>query len=69
MAVLQRDGYTCQVRLDVCTHHATCVHHTEGRAVTGDDPAYLVASCAPCNGKVGDPARHHDPPNQPVTTW
>jgi hypothetical protein len=23
----------------------------------GDDPAHLVAACAPCNGKVGDPTR------------
>ena len=56
--VLARDGYVCQLRLPgVCTIHATCVHHTIGKAVSGDDPRYLVASCQPCNGRIGDPQR------------
>lgn len=67
--VLVRDGYRCRLRLDVCTGLATCVHHTAGRSVTGDDPTYLVASCAPCNLKLGDPTKHSDPPNRPVTKW
>lgn len=68
-AVLARDRYRC--RLDVgrgcakhgrpcpgvCSSVATVVHHTRGKAVTGDDPAHLVASCAPCNGHIGEPAR------------
>ena len=28
--------------------------HVKGKAV-GDDPAHMVAVCAPCSGKVGDP--------------
>lgn len=56
--VLQRDNYTCRIRLPrVCTGVADCVHHTLGRAVTGDDPAYLVAACTPCNLAIGQPGR------------
>lgn len=67
--VLVRDEYQCQLELDVCTSVATCVHHTAGRSVTGDDPAYLVASCEPCNLKLGDPTKLADPPNKGVTKW
>jgi 5-methylcytosine-specific restriction endonuclease McrA len=52
--VLVRDGYLCQLRLDGCTTAATNVHHTLGKRM-GDDPAVLVAACANCNQKVGDP--------------
>lgn len=67
--VLARDGYRCQLRLDVCTRVATCAHHTLGRPVTGDDPRYVVAACAPCNLKIGDPQRCADPPNEGITRW
>ncbi len=54
--ILHRDAYTCQLKLPgVCTGQATQVHHTVGRAISGDDPAYLVAACAPCNLKTGQP--------------
>ena len=68
-AVLLRDGYRCQLKLDGCEGTATHAHHTKGRAVTGDDPAHLVAACASCNLKVGDPQRLADPPAVPVTNW
>lgn len=74
--VLARDGHRCRLRLPgVCTALATHVHHTHGRAVTGDDPDYLVAACAPCNLKIGDPAkprrpeRPSDPDPRPRTRW
>lgn len=67
--VLVRDGYRCQLKLDVCTTDATCVHHTAGRSVTGDDPNYLVAACEACNLRLGDPSKLGDPPNRPVTRW
>jgi 5-methylcytosine-specific restriction endonuclease McrA len=68
-AVLVRDGHRCQLRLpEVCTGRATHVHHTLGRAVTGDDPAHLVASCGPCNLTTGDP-RAADPPPRPAAWW
>ncbi len=67
--VLARDGYLCRLRTEVCTHRATCVHHTLGKAVTGDDPRYLVAACKPCNLKIGDPNKGADPPNKGVTKW
>lgn len=54
-AVLERDGHACQLRLPGCTTYADCVHHTVGRAVSGDDPRYLVASCTFCNLKTGEP--------------
>ena len=56
-AVLARDLGQCQLRLAGCTVTATCVHHTYGRLVTGDDLRYLVASCRMCNLRVGQPGR------------
>lgn len=44
------------------------VHHTRGRLVTGDDPAYCVTSCGPCNMAAGDPAAR-DPRHREVTAW
>jgi hypothetical protein len=67
--VLVRDGYLCQLRLPGCATTADCVHHTAGRSVTGDDPRYLVASCTPCNLKLGDPTKLADRPNEGVTKW
>jgi 5-methylcytosine-specific restriction endonuclease McrA len=67
--VLVRDGFACQLKLDVCTSQATCVHHTAGRSVTGDDPTYLVASCAPCNLKLGDPTKGASPQARKITRW
>lgn len=66
--VLARDGYLCQVQINgVCTITATCVHHTVGRSVSRDDPAYLVASCGPCNRRVNDPAQVAD--HHRVVSW
>ena len=42
----------------VCTLRADTVHHVRGRAATGDDPRWLVASCGPCNRHVAEPAQH-----------
>lgn len=68
--VLARDGYRCQVRLAGCTGEAEQVHHTLGRLVTGDDPAYLQAACRHCNVKLGDPMKRPDPPALPPrTSW
>jgi hypothetical protein len=36
---------------------ATTVHHTLGRARTGDNPLYLIAACARCNYSLGDPGQ------------
>lgn len=67
--VLARDGYRCRLQLPgVCVGRATHVHHIHGKA-RGDDPAYLVASCAPCNLKVGDPTKQPDPAPLPWTEW
>ncbi|HEU4425189.1 MAG TPA: hypothetical protein VFR67_21885 [Pilimelia sp.] len=64
--VLARDGHHCRLRLPgVCTGAATHVHHTHGRAATGDDQAYLVAACAPCNLKIGDPSKPRGPGRRP----
>jgi 5-methylcytosine-specific restriction endonuclease McrA len=70
-AVLARDGHTCQIKVDgVCVGRSDPmhVHHTRGKT-HGDDPAYLVAACAPCNLHVGDPMRAPDPPAAPITKW
>ena len=54
--VLERDAWLCQLKLDgVCTIVANCVHHTRGKEETGNDPAFMVASCTPCNLRAGDP--------------
>lgn len=78
-AVLRRDGHACQIRVpgtwvtprgvQRCLGRADCVHHTLGKAITGDDPRYMVAACTPCNLKIGDPTRQPDPPPQPRTRW
>ena len=68
--VLVRDGYRCQLRLPgVCVGEAAHVHHTRGKAL-GDDPAYLLASCAPCNLSLGDPTKKAERPRpKPMTRW
>lgn len=66
--VLARDGHTCQLKLEGCTGTATHVHHTVGREIAGDNTAHLVASCAHCNLKTGDP-RGNDPQPTPRTRW
>lgn len=68
LRVLIRDGWLCKVRGPGCTYGATTVHHTRGRAVTGDDERYLVAACATCNGKIGDPRKTNPQPRR-VTRW
>lgn len=71
--VLARDGYLCQLRLEGCTTYAPLrgghVHHTHGRAVTGDDTRFMVAACAHCNLKAGDPTTTPDPAPRPLTRW
>jgi 5-methylcytosine-specific restriction endonuclease McrA len=66
--VLARDHGLCRLQITgVCTVTATCVHHILGRAVTGDDPRYLVAACEACNLAVGEPTP--DPEPTPRTEW
>lgn len=82
LLVLARDGWRCRIRtpgtwktrdgqMRRCLGRADCVHHTRGKAVTGDDPQYLIAACGPCNLKLGNPARNakHDPPGRSMTKW
>jgi hypothetical protein len=58
LAVLNRDGWQCKLRIPgVCTGRASHAHHVYGRAITGDDPAFIVAACPSCNLHVGDPQR------------
>lgn len=66
--VLARDGHRCQLRLQGCTGQATQAHHVLGRSVTGDDMAHIVAACAHCNRKVGDPTRANPGPRR-VSRW
>lgn len=78
--VLLRDEYKCKLRfagewttrtgqVRHCMGTADCVHHTRGKQVTGWDMAYMVAACTPCNLRVGEPDRTHDPEPRPMTTW
>jgi hypothetical protein len=76
--VLARDGYRCRAHADgwcdlapgrhACTGRATHAHHTKGRAITGDDPRHVVASCEACNLHIGDPARHSPRPKR-ISSW
>ncbi|HEY0638701.1 MAG TPA: hypothetical protein VGD67_13710 [Pseudonocardiaceae bacterium] len=67
--VLTRDGHRCQIRHpDICRTRANCVHHLDGRAVSGDNPDRLVAACTPCNAREGDPTCH-DPAPTTRTPW
>lgn len=78
-AVLIRDGYLCQIKTagrwwtrtgwKQCLVRADCVHHTLGREITGDDPAYLQAACSPCNLKVGEPKKVETPKGRGMTRW
>lgn len=65
-ANVEQHGGACQIALKgswitqrghvkACLGVADCVHHTIGRARSGDDPAHLVAACRNCNEKIGDP--------------
>jgi hypothetical protein len=68
LANQQQHGGRCQLRLRGCQGQATQVHHTRGRALTGDDPRFLVGACAWCNRKTGDPAKS-DPQPKRVSRW
>ena len=62
------NGGRCTLAIaGVCTIWATCVHHTLGRAVTGDDPRYLQATCMPCNLRVGEP--DIEPSSTTISRW
>lgn len=53
------NGGRCELAIrGTCTIWARQVHHVKGRAVTGDDPRWLAAACAACNGHIGDPQAH-----------
>lgn len=68
--VLGRDRGQCRIRIQgTCTGTATHAHHTLGRAITGDDPMFIVAACAPCNLAIGDPMKGKDPPGKSATKW
>lgn len=67
-AVLSRDGYRCQIRLDGCTTIATQADHIRPREVAGDGLDNLRAACAWCNNSRGEPGRN-DPDPTPRTRW
>ena len=78
--ILLRDGYRCRLAYPGewvvrtgqrrhCMGTADCVHHTRGKAVTGDDPDYMVAACTPCNLKAGAPSSVPDPVHKQMTQW
>jgi 5-methylcytosine-specific restriction endonuclease McrA len=63
------NGGRCTLTIPgVCTGRADTVHHTHGKAVTGDDPQYLQATCRACNLHVGEPGKN-DPQPRPMTRW
>lgn len=78
--ILARDRYMCRIafpgtwttrtgEVRRCLGRADCVHHTKGRTVTGDDPEHMIAACTPCNLRVGDPRKHHEPSITRHSKW
>ncbi|MFI6329868.1 HNH endonuclease [Micromonospora chersina] len=61
--------HTCTYRAPLDGPDAGHAHHVHGRAKTGDDPRWIVASCRNCNLHLGDPTKHTDPTPKPVTRW
>jgi 5-methylcytosine-specific restriction endonuclease McrA len=53
LAVLDRDGWRCQIAGPECSSVATCVDHIVPRSEGGAmwDPANLRAACRRCNGR------------------
>ena len=51
LAVLDRDGWLCQIRGPRCTRAATVVDHVVSRVDGGAvfDPSNMRAACRPCN--------------------
>jgi len=66
LAVLDRDGWACQIQGPRCTRAATEVDHIVARADGGAvyDPANLRAACRACNGRLAaqrtNEARYRD---------
>ena len=55
-AILQRDGYVCQIRGPRCTGRATSVHHVAPSSQRPDlfwDSGNLTAACQTCNAGGG----------------
>lgn len=65
----QASDHECTGRADLTGPHAGHAHHTHGRAITGDDPRWIVAACRPCNLAIGDPNKAPDPAPLPRTRW
>lgn len=61
--------HTCTVHATLSGPHAGHAHHTKGRAVTGDDPLFIVAACKACNLHIGNPTQQPDPEPTPRTRW
>lgn len=67
--VLDRDNNRCQIQTPgICLTVADCVHHTLGQALTGNNPAHLVAACTPCNQRIGEPDGGDAQPRR-TTRW
>lgn len=75
--VLVRDRNRCRLQVaGVCvgTSAPMHVHHMHGKAsgckgCRADLATHLIATCAPCNLHVGNPAGGVDPPAVPVSRW
>jgi 5-methylcytosine-specific restriction endonuclease McrA len=55
LAILERDGWECQLRLEGCTGWASEVDHVVAVSLGGGvyDPENLRAACATCNRRRG----------------
>lgn len=70
LAVLERDGWTCQLRYDGCTGRAEEVDHIIPRAAGGPmfDPGNLRAVCRNCH-RQRPPAARFRKVNDPCSVY
>lgn len=61
--------HTCTIKAHLGGPHAGHAHHTLGKAITGDNPAHIIAACRACNLAIGDPTQGGDPPGRSATQW
>ena len=71
LTILERDKWTCTLRLDKCSSTAEHVHHIQPLSKGGQkyDPDNCASACKSCNLEVGNRNPIPQPAPQPRSTW
>lgn len=71
VGILERDRWTCLLRLRGCTDKATCVDHVVPLAMGGAkyDPRNCRAACAHCNTSRRVTRAQYEPEPRRVSNW